>query len=99
MPRKPRANFFRHLVTLGCTLAATLATAVAEDAKPRVKPYRVIFNCDGHAVAKDAQGDLDQWLENLFAPLQNSQVDALFSCDGAGLTVPSPLFALPANET
>ncbi len=84
MPRKPRANFFRHLVTLGCTLAATLATAVAEDAKPRVKPYRVIFNCDGHAVAKDAQGDLDQWLENLFAPLQNSQVDALFWCDGAG---------------
>lgn len=84
MRKKPRANLLRQFAILGCLLTATLATAVAEDAKPRRKPYRVIFNCDGHAVAKDAQGDLDQWLENLFGPLENSHVDALFWCDGAG---------------
>ena len=48
------------------------------------KRYRVIFNCDGHAVFKDAKGDLDQWIENLFGPLEKSHVDALFWCDGAG---------------
>ena len=48
------------------------------------KRYRVIFNCDGHAVCKDAKGDLKQWIKNLFGPLEKSHVDALFWCDGAG---------------
>ena len=84
MPRNRRAILLRQFAILGCLLTVTLSTAIAQDAAPRRKPYRVIFNCDGHAVAKDAQGDLDQWLENLFGPLENSHVDALFWCDGAG---------------
>ena len=58
--------------------------APAAEPSGKAKRYRVIFNCDGHAVAKDAQGDLGQWLENLFGPLAESHVDALFWCDGAG---------------
>lgn len=56
----------------------------AEDKQKPTRPYRVIFNCDGHAVAKDANGDLNQWIENLFGPLEKSHVDVLFWCDGAG---------------
>jgi len=56
----------------------------ADEKRPPVKRYRVIFNCDGHAVAKDSKGDLNQWIENLFGPLADSHVDALFWCDGAG---------------
>ena len=74
-----------------CPLRATimLATclvpiATLHSAEPKPKRYRVIFNCDGHAVAKDANGDLRQWIENLFGPLEQSHVDALFWCDGAG---------------
>ncbi|MFP6603437.1 MAG: hypothetical protein VB862_12975, partial [Pirellulaceae bacterium] len=66
------------MLTLSCSLFAAAA-----DQQP-VKRYRVIFNCDGHAVAKDAQGDLNQWIENLFGPLEKSHVEALFWCDGAG---------------
>lgn len=64
--------------------AITVSGVPAAEPSHALKPYRVIFNCDGHAVAKDAEGDLTQWLENLFAPLENSHVDALFWCDGAG---------------
>ena len=46
--------------------------------------YRVIFNCDGYSTFKDAQGNMGHWLENLFKPLENSHVDAIFWCDGAG---------------
>ena len=60
-------------------LACSLVTA-----REPAKKYRVIFNCDGHAVAKDAKGDLKQWIANLFEPLADSHVDALFWCDGAG---------------
>ena len=45
-------------------LSSPLSLADAADQQP-AKRYRVIFNCDGHAVAKDAQGDLNQWIENL----------------------------------
>ena len=62
----------------------TLAEAPAGEQDTPIKPYRVIFNCDGHASAMDAQGDLDQWMENLFGPLENSHVEALFWGDGAG---------------
>lgn len=55
-----------------------------ENQSPLPKRYRVIFNCDGHAVALDAKGDLQQWIRNLFGPLEDSHVDALFWCDGAG---------------
>ena len=56
----------------------------ADEPAGKTDRYRVIFNCDGHAVAKDAKGDLNQWIENLFGPLEESHVDALFWCDGAG---------------
>jgi len=68
-------------------IAAVLAAgsaARADEKRELVKQYRVIFNCDGHAVCKDADGDLNQWIENLFGPLEKSHVEALFWCDGAG---------------
>ncbi|MEO2032959.1 MAG: family 10 glycosylhydrolase [Planctomycetaceae bacterium] len=78
--RTSRSSARRILVLI---IASTwLSSDAAETTSP--KPYRVIFNCDGHAVAKDANGDLDQWIENLFGPLTDSHVDALFWCDGAG---------------
>jgi len=46
--------------------------------------YKVIFNCDGYASFIDAEGDQDRWLQNLFEPLKDTQVGALFWCDGAG---------------
>jgi hypothetical protein len=67
-----------------CVCPVPNSTAQAGEQAAPPKRYRVIFNCDGHAVAKDANGDLQQWIENLFGPLENSQVDALFWCDGAG---------------
>ena len=57
---------------------------LAQGARSKPTPYRVIFNSDGHSTFKDAQGNMAHWLENLFGPLENSQVDALFWCDGAG---------------
>ncbi len=65
--------------------AVTACSVVQADGnRPAPKRYRVIFNCDGHAVCKDAGGDLNQWIENLFGPLNDSHVEALFWCDGAG---------------
>jgi len=70
---------------IGCVLGLMChAVAPADEKRPPARRYRVIFNCDGHAVAKDSKGDLDQWIENLFGPLADSHVDALFWCDGAG---------------
>ncbi len=63
---------------------ATSSGARAVEGDEKVRQYRVIFNCDGHAVCSDAQGDLDQWIENLFGPLEKSHVEALFWCAGAG---------------
>ena len=71
------------LLTLILCLAF-LPILSAADKQPAPRRYRVIFNCDGHAVAKDAKGDLNQWLENLFGPLEKSHVEVLFWCDGAG---------------
>ena len=48
------------------------------------KPYRVIFNCDGHGVFADAKGNIDAFVQNVFGPLEDSHVDALFWCDGTG---------------
>ena len=69
---------------VACFVVLLGSAALAEGQRERVKPYRVIFNCDGHAVAKDSGGDLNQWIDNLFGPLAESHVDALFWCDGAG---------------
>ncbi|REJ92575.1 MAG: hypothetical protein DWQ34_12720 [Planctomycetota bacterium] len=73
----------RHLTVAVGVFCMLVCTGAGEDTEP-LQPYRVIFNCDGHAVAKDADGDLDQWIKNLFDPLEESHVDALFWCDGAG---------------
>jgi len=69
------------LLSVSPVAGAELPAAERDDSVPR---YRVIFNCDGHAVAKDAAGDLEQWIKNLFGPLEKSHVEALFWCDGAG---------------
>ena len=73
-------------LVLAFTCAALIASSAAQADEKRelAKRYRVIFNCDGHAVCKDAKGDKDQWITNLFGPLEKSHVDALFWCDGAG---------------
>ncbi len=65
-------------------LLTAIADVLAAEKDNPVPRYRVIFNCDGHAVAKDANGDLEQWVENLFGPLEKSHVEAIFWCDGAG---------------
>ena len=65
-----------------CFLACSVV--YSDENRESPKRYRVIFNCDGHAVFKDAGGDLQRWIDNLFGPLENSHVDALFWCDGAG---------------
>ena len=52
--------------------------------QPLSKPYRVIFNCDGWSVFEDAKGEVDQWIANVFDPLDGSHVDAIFWCDGSG---------------
>ena len=78
-------GWLHRMPAIGCFLGLMWPTAVpADEARSPVKRYRVIFNCDGHAVAKDSKGDLGQWIENLFGPLAHSHVDALFWCDGAG---------------
>ena len=56
----------------------------AEGERSPVKPRRVIFNCDGWSVFTGAHGNLDAWVENIFGPLEDSHVDALFWCDGSG---------------
>jgi hypothetical protein len=63
--------------------AATTGTAPTAP-RSQLRHYRLIFNCDGNAVFVDANGNTQQWIKNLFEPLENSQVDALFWCDGAG---------------
>ena len=45
--------------------------------------YRAIFNCDGHSVFAGA-GDTDTWIKNIFEPVEDSHVDAVFWCDGSG---------------
>ena len=47
-------------------------------------PRRLLFNCDGHSVWVDADGDLKRWLDNTFTGLVDTHVDALLWCDGAG---------------
>ncbi|MEE3368978.1 MAG: hypothetical protein VX346_06505 [Planctomycetota bacterium] len=66
-------------VALACTSTLTGAPPRQAD-----KPYRVIFNCDGHSVFADANGDVAAYVDNVFAPLVDSHVDALFWNDGAG---------------
>ncbi len=44
--------------------------------------YRVIFNCDGSVF--NSAGNTDTWIKNLFGPIEDSHVDALFWCDGSG---------------
>ncbi len=76
----------RILLTLAftCSVVFVCATARADEKHEPLKPYRVIFNCDGWSVFEDAKGDVDQWVKNVFAPIENTQVDALFWCDGGG---------------
>ena len=71
-------------IALTCLVVLVCCTARADEKPQPLKPYRVIFNCDGWSVFNDAKGDVDQWVKNVFAPIENSQVDALFWCDGGG---------------
>ena len=67
-----------------CCVSLVAAAEAGDRNTGTPKRYRVIFNSDGHGVFKDAGGNLQQWIENLFGPLEDSHVDALFWCDGAG---------------
>lgn len=80
---KQPGNLYHLVLLISFTVTMVVANSQAAD-RMAPKRYRVIFNCDGHAVAKDAEGDLNQWIENLFGPLGDSDVEALFWCDGAG---------------
>jgi len=80
--RKFRPRWRAALAVAAC-LTTSLQLEPVRAAEP-VRPYRLIFNRDGYAVAEDSKGDLNQWIENLFGPLENSQIEALFWCDGAG---------------
>jgi hypothetical protein len=80
-------NLIGRIPVLICCLSISMGAVVAAPGAEQnnlAKSYRVIFNCDGTAVAKDAGGDFDQWIDNIFGPLENSHVDVLFWCDGAG---------------
>ena len=66
-------------VVIACTSTLFGAAPQSDD-----KPYRVIFNCDGHSVFADANGDVAAYIENVFGPLVATHVDALFWNDGAG---------------
>ena len=46
--------------------------------------YKLIFNCDGHAVIKDANRSYKKWISNIFDPLEGSNCDVIFWCDGSG---------------
>ena len=61
-----------------------MADNTVADAMSSVRRRRLIFNCDGFGVFHDAQGDYYRWIQNIFGPLEDSQVEALFWCDGAG---------------
>ncbi len=61
-----------------------LAALRKEIKRPAVTPYRVIFNCDGSGVFSSAKGSVDAYIQNVFGPLEDSHVDALFWNDGAG---------------
>jgi len=82
---KMNESWVHWMSVTSCVLALMwpAGTSASERRNP-LNRYRVIFNCDGHAVFKDARGDLGKWIDNLFGPLENSHVDALFWCDGAG---------------
>ncbi len=66
-------------IALACT--STLSGAAP---RPDDKPYRVIFNCDGQSVFANANGDVAAYVDNVFGPLVDTHVDALFWNDGAG---------------
>jgi hypothetical protein len=66
------------------TLALPFLTLLAGGVAVPDEPSRVIFNCDGHGVFVNAEGDVLRWLENVFAPLEAAGIGTLFWCDGAG---------------
>jgi hypothetical protein len=78
-----RKRGFLSIVVAGVGLWISVVAHAGGDANPP-RRYRLIFNSDGYSVAKDAKGDVDLWIENLFGPIGGSHVDALFWCDGAG---------------
>ena len=63
---------------------STTAKRCKSSADRGKSPYRAIFNCDGWGVFIDAKGDLDKWIENVFGPIEDTHVDALFWNDGSG---------------
>ena len=49
-----------------------------------VKRRRVLFNCDAAAAFSDAKGSVDNYVQNIFGPFEDSHVDALLWNDGSG---------------
>jgi len=63
---------------------STVARPCTAAERSEGKPYRVIFNCDGSGVFGAANGSVDAYITNVFGPLEDSHVDAVFWNDGAG---------------
>ena len=59
------------------------ADAASADARPAAPAYRIIYNWDGapHFYSEYPQ-TMEQFLEKVYAPLTDTQVDALFWCMG-----------------
>jgi len=68
-------------LVLALVVLSSLGNPCAAADRSAVKPYRVIFNSDGEG---SANGSVDAYIQKLFGPLEDSHVDALFWCDGAG---------------
>ncbi len=72
------------VLALALVVLSSLGNPCAAAERSAVKPYRVIFNCDGFVVFSSANGSVDAWIKNIFHPLEDSHVDALFWCDLPG---------------
>jgi len=72
--------------TLSVVVGALILVSTAAQAQPPDHPppprYRVIFNCDGFGGG--GNGSVADYVQRVFGPIENSDVDALFWCDGAG---------------
>lgn len=71
-------------LSLGLSGLLSRSKMFISNEKQPVKKRRILFNSDGADVFKSVEGNLQNWLLNIFRPIENSHVDALFWCDGAG---------------
>ena len=70
------------LLVVGVLIVACTAVQAQQLNHPAAPHYRVIFNCDGFGGG--GNGPVDDYVQRIFDHLEDSHVDALFWCDGAG---------------